>query len=187
MELGLKKEQEQLLELQEKFFFTELTAKEQGFVLSQTSKEAFDMAHLSILEAKNLYVVPEARPFVLTEVKSNRLRQFIIPIASASAAALLTFFFLGKETVVVKVVEKPIFSIADTVYLQKKMVDTVFKYREGKTIVVQEKSNLIPHIQLTEQVKSNEAIPPLTVLNFKNRGESMKEDKFVGLMDGVVY
>ena len=187
MELGLKKEQEQLLELQEKFFFTELTPKEQGFVLSQTSKEAFDQAHLSILEAKNLYVVPEARPFVLTEVKSIRFRQFIIPFASASAAALLTFFFFRKETVIVKVVEKPIFSIADTVYLHEKMVDTVFKYREGKTIVVQEKSNLIPHIQLTEQVKSNEAIPPLTVLNFKNRGESMKEDKFVGLMDGVVY
>ena len=67
------------------------------------------------------------------------------------------------------------------------MVDTVFKYREGKTIVVQEKSNLIPHIELTEHVKSNEAIPPLTVLDFKNRGESMKEDKLVSLMDGVVY
>jgi hypothetical protein len=40
---------------------------------------------------------------------------------------------------------------------------------------------------LTEHVKSNEAIPPLTVLNFKTRGESMKEDKLVGLMDGVVY
>jgi hypothetical protein len=187
MELGLNKEQEQLLELQEKFFFTELSANEQGFVLSQTSKEAFDQAHLSILEAKNLYVVPEVRPFVLTEVKSNRLRQFIIPFASASAAALLTFFFFRKETVIVKVVEKPIFSIADTVYLQEKMVDTVFKYREGKTIVVQEKSNLIPHIDLTVHVKSNEVIPPLSVLDLKNRGESMKEDKLVSLMDGVVY
>lgn len=187
MELGLKKEQEKLLELQEKFFFTELTAKEQGFVLSQTSKEAFDMAHLSILESKNLYTVPEVRPFDITSVKSNRLRQFIISFASASAAALLTFFFFRKETVIVKVVEKPIFSIADTVYLKEKIVDTVFKYREGKIIVVQGKSNLIPHIELTKHVKSNEAIPPLTVLNFKNRGESMKEDKFVGLMDGVVY
>jgi hypothetical protein len=50
-----------------------------------------------------------------------------------------------------------------------------------------EKSNLIPHIDLTVHVKSNEVIPPLSVLDLKNRGESMKEDKLVSLMDGVVY
>jgi hypothetical protein len=187
MEAGLNKDQEKLLELQERFFFTELNKEEQVFVLRQTSRESFDLAHKALIESKKLYVVPETHPLVLPISHPTGSRQIILSIASATAAAIFTFLFSHRETVVIKVVEKPIYSTSDTVYLQNKIVDTVIEYREEKTKVAQEKSNLIPHIELTEQVKSNEAIPPLTVLDIKNRGESMKEDKMVSLMDGVVY
>jgi hypothetical protein len=187
MEAHLNNEQEQLLALQEKSFFADLTEAEQVFVLSQTSIEAFDQAHRILMESKAIYVVPEARPLVLPAAAPSRFRVIVVPFTSAAASAIITFFFLRKETIVVQTVEKPIYMTADTVYMHDKMVDTVIEYREGKTIYVHEKASVRPQIELTERVKSNEALPPLTTLDLKNRGESMRDDKLAGLMDGVVY
>jgi len=111
----------------------------------------------------------------------------VVPFTSAAAAAIVTFFFFRKETIVVQTVDKPIYLTADTVYMHDKTVDTVIEYREGKTIFVHEKASARPQIVLTEHVKSNEVLPPLTTLDLKNRGESMRDDKLAGLMDGVVY
>jgi hypothetical protein len=69
----------------------------------------------------------------------------------------------------------------------EKTVDTVIEYREGKSIYVHEKESAHPNVDLSERVKSNEAFPPLTTLDLKNRGESMREDKLYGIMDGIVY
>jgi len=187
MEAHLNNEQEQLLALQEKSFFADLTEAEQAFVLSQTSIEAFDQAHRILTESKAIYAVPEARPLVLPASAPSRFRVIVVPFTSAAAAAIITFFFLRKETIVVQTVEKPIYMTADTVYMHDKTVDTVIEYREGKTIFVHEKGSERPRIELSECVKSNEALPPITTLDLKNRGESMREDKMVGIMDGVVY
>lgn len=187
MEAYLNKEQEQLFALQEKSFFTGLTADEQAFVLSQTSEEAFDQAHRILTESKAMYVVPEARPLVLPVAAPNRFRMIVVPFTSAAAAAIVTFFFFRKETIVVQTVDKPIYMTADTVYMNDKIVDTVIEYREGKTIYVHEKASERPRIELSERVKSNEVLPPITTLDLKNRGESMREDKLAGIMDGVVY
>jgi hypothetical protein len=187
MEAHLNNEQEQLLALQEKSFFADLTEAEQAFVLSQTSIEAFDQAHRILTESKAIYAVPEARPLVLPAIAPSRFRVIVVPFTSAAAAAIITFFFLRKETIVVQTVEKPIYMTADTVYMHEKTVDTVIEYREGKTIYVHEKGSERPRIELSERVKSNEALPPITTLDLKNRGESMREDKMVGIMDGVVY
>jgi hypothetical protein len=125
MEAHLNNEQEQLLALQEKSFFADLTEAEQVFVLSQTSIEAFDQAHRILMESKAIYVVPEARPLVLPAAAPSRFRVIVVPFTSAAAAAIITFFFLRKETIVVQTVEKPIYMTADTVYMHDKMVDTV--------------------------------------------------------------
>jgi hypothetical protein len=187
MEAYLNKEQEQLFALQEKSFFADLTEAEQAFVLSQISIEVFDQAHRILTESKAIYAVPEARPLVLPAAAPSRFRVIVVPFTSAAAAAIITFFFLRKETIVVQTVEKPIYMTADTVYMHDKTVDTVIEYREGKTIYVHEKGSERPRIELSERVKSNEALPPITTLDLKNRGESMREDKMVGIMDGVVY
>jgi len=187
MEAQLNKEQEHLLALQEKNYFTELTSDEQAFVLSQTTQEAFDQSHRILKESKAIYVVPEARSLVLPAAAPSRLRLIVVPFTSAAAAAILTFFFFRKETIVVQTVDKPIYLTADTVYMHDKKVDTVIEYREGKTIYVKEKASERPRIELSERVKSNEALPPLTTLDLKNRGESMRDDKLVGIMDGAVY
>jgi hypothetical protein len=186
METQLNKEQEQLLALQEKCFFADLSTEEQAFVLRQTSQEAFDLAHMSLTESKAIYPVPEARPLKLPAVAPSRFRLMAVPFSSAAAASLLTFFFFRKETIVVQTVDKPIYLTADTVYVKDKTVDTVIEYREGKTIYI-EKSNARPNIELSEHVKSNDVLPPLTTLDLKNRGESMREDKLNGIMDGVFY
>ncbi len=183
----LNKEQEQLLALQEKSFFADLTAEEQTFVLRQTSQDAFDEVHKVLTESKAIYSVPEARPLVLPAAAPSRFRLMVVPFSSGAAAALLTFIFFRKETIIVQTVDKPIYLTADTVYLKDKIVDTVIEYREGKTIYVHEKTNAHPNIKLSEKVKSNEILPPLTTLGLKNRGESMREDKLVGIMDGVFY
>lgn len=187
MEAQLNKEQEHLLALQEKNYFAELTSDEQAFVLSQTTQEAFDQAHSVMVESKELYRVSEAKPLVLPAAAPSRLRLIVVPFTSAAAAAVLTFFFFRKETIVVQTVDKPIYLMADTVYMHDKKVDTVIEYREGKTIYVKEKANERPRIELSEHVKSNEALPPITTLDLKNKGESMRKDKLIGLMDGVVY
>lgn len=187
MEVQLNKEQEQLFTLQEKSFFAELTADEQAFVLSQTSQEAFDQSHRILTESKAMYGVPEVRPLALRASASSRFRMIMVPITSAAASAIVTFFCFRKETIVVQTVDKPIYMTADTVYMHDKTVDTVIEYREGKTIYVHEKASERPRIELSERIKSNEVLPPITTLDLKNRGESMREDKMVGIMEGVVY
>ncbi|MEN9998048.1 MAG: hypothetical protein RI922_1038 [Bacteroidota bacterium] len=187
MEVQLNKEQEQLLALQEKNYFKELTIEEQAFVLSQTTQEAFDQTHFVMIESKELFRVPEARPLVIPVSSPSRFRLIVVPFTSAAASAIITFFFLRKETIVNQTVEKPIYLTADTVYMHDKKVDTVIEYREGKTIYIHEKEIDRPRIELSERVKSNEVLPPLTTLDLKNRGESLREDKLVGIMDGVVY
>lgn len=187
MEAHLSREQEQLIALQEKSFFAVLTADEQAFVLSQTSAEAFNLAHKVLMESKAIYRVPEARPLVLPAAAPSRFRLVVVPFTSAAAAAIVTFFFFRKETIVVQSVDNPIYLTADTVYMHDRIVDTVIEYREGKTIYVQEKVSERPRIELSERVKSSDVMPPITTLDLKNRGESMREDKLVGIMDGVVY
>jgi hypothetical protein len=187
MATHLNQAQDQLLTLQEKGFFADLSAEEQAFVLSQTSQAAFDHAHLIISESKALYTAPAARPLVLPAAPPNRFRSLLAPLSAAAAAATLTYFFFLKETVIVRTVDKPIYLTADTVYLKNNKVDTVITYREGQTIYVEEKSNARPNVQLSEESKSNEVLPPLTTLDLKNRGQSMREDRTVDIMDGVVY
>ena len=187
MATHLNQAQDQLLTLQEKGFFADLSAEEQAFVLSQTSQAAFDHAHLIISESKALYTAPAARPLVLPAAPPNRFRSLLAPLSAAAAAATLTYFFFLKETVIVRTVDKPIYLTADTVYLKNNKVDTVITYREGQTIYVQEKSNARPNVELSEESKSNEVLPPLTTLDLKNRGQSMREDRTVDIMDGVVY
>lgn len=176
MEAYLNKEQEQLLALQEKGFFADLTWEEQAFVLSQTSEETFDQAHRILIESKAMYVVPEVRPLVLPTAAPSRFRLIMVPFTSAAAAAILTFFFFRKETIVVQTVDTPIYLTADTIYLHDKIVDTVIEYRAGKTIYVHEKASAPPKIELSERVKSNEALPSLSTIDLKKRGVSMKDE-----------
>lgn len=187
MATHLNQAQDQLLTLQEKGFFADLSAEEQAFVLSQTSQAAFDHAHLIISESKALYTAPAARPLVLPAAAPNRFRSLLTPLSAAASAAILTYFFFLKETVIIRTVDKPIYLTADTVYLKDNKVDTVITYREGQTIYVQEKSNARPNVELSQESKSNEVLPPLTTLDLKNRGQSMREDRSVDIMDGVVY
>lgn len=177
--------QDQLLALQEKGFFADLTAEEQAFILSQMTQAAFDQAHRIISESKDLYTAPAARPLVLPTATPRRFGSLLAPLASAAVAAALTYFLFLKETVIVRTVEKPIYLTADTVYLKNNKVDTVIAYREGKTIYVQEESKAHPNVELSEKNKSNELLPPLTTLDLKNRGHSMREDKSLDMMDGL--
>ena len=183
MATHLNQVQDQLLALQEKGFFANLTAEEQAFVLSQMTQAAFDQAHRIISESKDLYTAPAARPLVLPAAAPQRFGSLLAPLASAAAAATLTYFFFLKETVIVRTVEKPVYLTADTVYLKNNKTDTVIAYREGKTIYVQEKSTAHLNVELSEESKSNELLPPLSTLDLKNRGHSMREDKTFDIMD----
>jgi hypothetical protein len=187
MEVQLNKEQEQLLALQEKHFFDDLTAEEQAVVLSQMTQKEFDQTHRVLTGSKTIYSIPEVRPLVIPAVAPSRFRLIMVPLTSAAAAAIVTFFFFRKESIIVQTVDKPVYLTTDTVYMHEKTVDTVIEYREGKSIYVHEKESAHPNVDLSEHVKSNEAFPPLTTLDLKNRGESMREDKLHGIMDGVVY
>ena len=177
--------QDQLLALQEKGFFADLTAEEQAYILSQMTQAAFDQAHRIISESKDLYTAPVARPLVLPAAAPQRFGALLAPLASAAVAAALTYFLFLKETVIVRTVVKPIYLTADTIYLKNNKVDTVIAYREGKTIYVQEESTAQPNVKLSEKNKSNELLPPLTTLDLKNRGHSMREDKSLDMMDGL--
>lgn len=185
MATHLNQVQDQLLALQEKGFFADLTAEEQAFILSQMTQAAFDQAHRIISESKDLYTAPAARPLVLQAKAPQRFGALLAPLASAAAAAALTYFFFLKETVIVRTVEKPIYLTADTIYLKNNKVDTVIAYREGKTKYIQEKSTAHLNVELSEESKSNELLPPLSTLDLKNRGQSLREDKSLDILDGL--
>lgn len=187
MEANLKKDQEVLLLLQEKGFFDELTAKEQTFVLKYQTQKSFDQAHNVIASSKNLYPIPEVRPLVLPRIQRNYLRQITVSLASAAAASALTFLIFSKGTMVVQIVDNPNYAKTDTVYFKNIHVDTVLVFRDGETTYVNDKTKEIPHIILSEQIKSLEALPPISTIDLKNKGETMKNDKWIGLMDGVIY
>jgi hypothetical protein len=122
---------------------------------------------------------------VKTFIRPQQPARLFYQLQLPSVLAALTYFFFLKETVIVRTVEKPIYLTADTVYLKNNKVDTVIAYREGKTIYVQEESTAHPNVELSEKNKSNELLPPLTTLDLKNRGHSMREDKSLDMMDGL--
>ena len=187
MQTHLSKEQEELLALQEKGFYSELSAEEQAVVSSQTTKEAFDHAHLVILESKNCYPIPSVQPLLLPKTDTSLLRRIAVPLSSAAAASILTWLFFTKELVVVKKVNRQVYLTADTVYLHEKTIDTIIEYREGKITYVFKNPVPSPKIELTEQVKSKETLPPLSTFHLKNKGKSMKDDPFDGIMEGVIF
>ncbi|MES2799479.1 MAG: hypothetical protein V4638_05650 [Bacteroidota bacterium] len=187
METPLNKEQEQLLKLQEKGAFSALSTEEQVFVEKYSSQEAFDQVHSVLMESKTLYSIPEPKPLVLPVATPSRLRLVLVPLSSAAAAAIITFLLFRKETIVFQTLEKPVYLTADTIYLKEKQIDTVIAYRtvQERAVPVQTQSN--PSVELFGNRPSDEDLPPITNVNLKNRGVSMKNDNLVGLMEGVSF
>jgi len=183
MEKQITNDQEKLLTLQEKSLFLELTKEEQLFVRQFSTPEEFDQIHIILSESMDVYTIPEPKPLILSGQNKKRVLPFLIPISSAAAAAILTFFIFRKETIVLQQIEKPVYMTADTVYINKENTDTIIrtKYlKENSTKQVNEKNSLqIP-------VLSEENVMHLNLQShgLENKGQSASEDNTVALIEG---
>lgn len=187
MESNLTKEQEILLNLQEKGFFQDLNTDEKAFVRKITTQKEFDLSHKILKESKGLYAIPAPRKLVLPQTTSAGISRYLIPISTAAAAAVVTFFIFKNEPVIIQQVENVKHATADTVYLHDKIVDTIIIYRDAAINTINEKPRDTPQIDLAEYRYANEPLPPISTLNLKNKGESLKNENYIGLIDGIVY
>lgn len=187
MEKELTKNEERLLELQEKSNFKDLSSEEQLFVTAQMSNQQFDRLRAILLESKNIYVVPEPVALTLPQKQESPIKKLLIPLSSAAAAALITFFFFRKENTIVQTVEKPIYMASDTIYLREKQVDTVVKYQTVRIKDEESVSNYTTRVELTGNRASNEELQPISTIDLQNRGNSMRNDNTVVIMEGVSY
>lgn len=105
MESNLTKEQEILLNLQEKGFFQDLNTDEKAFVRKITTQKEFDLSHKILKESKGLYAIPAPRKLVLPQTTSTGISRYLIPISTAAAAAVVTFFIFKNEPVIIQLVE----------------------------------------------------------------------------------
>lgn len=185
MERELTSEQERLLLLQESTSFVDLTAEEQSFVLRFITQNEFDQVHAMLKESKNSYAIPEPKQLIVKPRKSAPVLAFILPFSTAAAAAILTFVFLSKETVVFKEIEKPVYLTADTVFIQKELRDTIVKriYIQSKK-TKNETPTPVFSIEMSPQGRSQEELPPISLIDLKNKGQSATHDETLGLIDG---
>lgn len=190
MNKEITSDQERLQQLQETSFFSELSSGDKTFVLKQTTAELFDQVHITLTESKNLYAIPNPKALNLPYPNSqqNRFRAFLIPLTSAAAAALITFFFFKRETIVFRNVDNPVLLTADTVYVPQITPDTIIKevYVKGKTIIVN-RSSVTEIVELSPISVGTEVLPPISLVNLKNKGQSTSEDKTIALMEGVEF
>lgn len=186
MERKITPDQERLLNLQERCVFSSLNSEEQQFVLRNSTPEEFDKFHFFFSESKALYSIPTPRTFNLPVQHKSRVLPYLIPISSAAAAAILTFFVFRKETIVLQEIEKPVYLTADTVFIQKNKVDTLIK-----TIIVKEKiyfpekTQSYSSVELSVPQGDNEILP-IQKRGLKNTGEKASEDNTVALIEGVM-
>lgn len=114
---------EKWLELVETTRFEELTPAEIQFVEANGGESKFRLDQRAINDAKDIYFIPEPRNLELNEKKGIVVPLYQTLLAVAAAVVISFFVFRMNDTVNVKF-NQPI-AIADTVYVEKTIVDTV--------------------------------------------------------------
>ena len=110
--------------------FDQLTNAEKSVVLGMSTESNYRLERAAIIEARSLYVTPEPKKLILDEKGKKGI---VIPLYQtivAVAASFVVGFFLFKSTQTLPSDERvePM-AITDTVYVEKRVIDTVIQTR----------------------------------------------------------
>jgi hypothetical protein len=197
MDKFLNKQQEVIQELIETKVYDDLTLLERNLVLSEMTEDEYRLRALAISEARFVYADVEPRPLVLEKQRKG----ILVPIplwqaaASVAAAVIVSFFvFRTNDTVVIEK-EVPLMAAADTIYLERNIVDTVVEYRTlfiDKTSASVEKDLMASKVN-NEAVELNnnsnnsaQVLADLDPEKLVNKGKSLANDETFSLIDGLV-
>lgn len=175
MKTNLAQAEEHLLALFEKGFYHELTTDEQHFVIQYMSKEAFNLQHKLRIESKFTFPTVVSKPLSLPRKNNQTLRLIFVSISSAAAAAIITYIIVAQQFDRMKTIQKPVFLMADTVYVPK--LDTLIKYEKVKTAQLQEPSFHPSNTEWHEPFISQEELPPIKLFDENHRAMSMHQDR----------
>lgn len=198
MDKYLNQEQEQIQFLIETKVYEDLSSDERKLVLKEMSSDEFKLRALAVTEAKFIYSDVEPHPLILKEEKKGVL----IPIplwqaaASVAAAVLISFFlFRTNETITIEK-EAPLYAVADTVYIDRQIIDTVVEYKtqfvnryissnDDELITVSTVEN--KQIEnLSTKSNTQQQIADLDPRKLENKGSSISNDETFSLIDGLV-
>jgi len=175
MKTNLTKTEERLLDLFEKGFYHQLSMEEQQFVLKNISVETFDLEHKLRSESRYLYQESTPKPLLLPRKNGHIIRLISVSISSAAAAALLTYYIVSQQFDTMKIIQKPVYLMADTVFVPK--VDTIIKFLNGKTIQAEESSFNSSFTERRELFVSQEELPPILFLDEHHKAVSLYQDR----------
>jgi len=189
MDKFLNEQEQWLLELVETKSFTELSDAERAFVLEQMTQAEFELQRHLINETREMVEDLEPKPLQLAERKLGLL--IPIPLYQAvigvAATLILSLLFIQSGQSPVSEHKNLELAIADTVFIEKQIVDTVVKYEYIDRVVQIETEKSASAITQSSPIKHDIAIakpvvPPLNELNLHNKGVSLVDDKTFSLV-----
>jgi hypothetical protein len=164
--------------------FSELSDAERAFVLKHLTQADFDLQHRLIKEAKSLVEDLEPKPLQLAENKSGiflpiPLYQAVLGVA---ATLIISFLILQTEQSPISKPENKELAIADTVFVEKQIYDTVVQYeyidrvvqiKSEKSVSTNTSSPPVRHDMTIAKPK----LTPLNELDLQNKGVSLVKDE----------
>lgn len=184
MEKNLNTQDERLLQLVETKAFDALNEEEKAFVQERISPEEYTRMRTVIGESKYIYPMAEPKPLQVAEKK----RGFVIPlyqaVAGIAAAVIISFFIFRNESVVTKVVEKPVYAQADTVYVDRVTVDTVVEYQTRYIESTRIEERTTPGCNTAQFVSGDNDVetPDLSGFSLKHSGQPASNDPTIALI-----
>ena len=189
MDKFLNEQEQWLLELVETKSFTELSDAERAFVLEQMTQAEFELQRHLINQTREMVEDLDPKPLQLAEKKSGPF--ILIPLYQAvigvAATLILSFLFIESGQSPVSEHKNMELAIADTVFIEKQIVDTVVKYEYIDRVVHTECETFVSANSHSTPIKHDIAItkpvvPPLNELNLHNKGVSLVDDKTFSLV-----
>jgi len=182
MDKELNNKQEILAHLIVNKEFEALTKEEKTLVLGEVTVADYSFRRKVLLESKDLYIIPTPNPLYL-----EKKRGVVIPLyqaVSGVAAAVIAMFFIMNSTVSQSNPNSTtLLAAADTVYIHKNSVDTVYEYKtEFIDRVVYRSAEKIEY-QWSEGLYKNGLnnqsfeLPDLSTLKLENLGSPAVNDQ----------
>lgn len=185
MDKFINEQEQQIMELVETKTFNELSDDERILVLKHFTQEEFDLQHRLLYETKSLTEELDPKPLILSERKSGIVIPLYQAIIGVAATLIISFLLFQVKQSPISEIKNVELAIADTVYIEKQVHDTVIKYVNRVVTVETEKI-----VSKNTPASSNEqgitiAQPfmlPLNKLNLQNKGLALVNDETFSLV-----
>lgn len=190
MDKFINEQEQRILELVETKTFSELSDDERILVLNHFTQQEFDLQHLLIHETKSLTEELHPKPLVLNEKKSGLVIPLYQAIIGVAASLIISFLLFQAKQSPISESKNVELAIADTVYIEKQVLDTVIKYEYVDRIVFVDAENKVSeNAPKTPKTPNQQGITiaqpfvaPLDELKLQNKGLTLVNDETYSLV-----